>query len=49
VIAAITGFGMAATVVNDVVSSCPHVAMPARSSWDICLMSAPAANTRSPP
>ena len=46
---AMTGFGMRATSVNEWVSSRPHATMLAPSSWDIALMSAPAANTRSPP
>jgi hypothetical protein len=47
--AAMTGFGISATAVKEVVSSRPQLSIPARSSWDIALMSAPAANTRSPP
>ena len=48
-IAAMTGFGIRATAVNECVSSRPQAVMPGRSSCDIALMSAPAANTRSPP
>ena len=49
VIAAITGLGMWATAVNEAVSSRPQAIIDAPSSLDIALMSAPAANTRSPP
>ena len=47
--AAMTGLGMRATRVNEFVSSRPQAVMPFPSSRDIALMSAPAANTRSPP
>jgi hypothetical protein len=49
VIAAMTGFGIRATAVNECVSSRPHAVIPVPSSCDIALMSAPAAKTRSPP
>ncbi len=49
VVAAITGLASRATVVKECVSSRPHAVMPGPSSSDIVLMSAPAANTRSPP
>ena len=48
-IAAMTGFGMRATSVKEAVSSRPQATMLVPVSWAIALMSAPAANTRSPP
>ena len=49
VIAAITGFGIRATSLKESVSSRPQATMLSPVSSDIALMSAPAANTRSPP
>ena len=47
--AAITGLGTCWTAVKESVSSRPQATMLLPSSCDIALMSAPAANTRSPP
>jgi hypothetical protein len=44
-----TGLGIRATAVKEAVSSRPQATMLDPSSCDIALMSAPAANTRSPP